>query len=84
MIAFTSDRDGDREIYTMNADGSGQTNISNHRSDEFFPESRPNEVPLPPHPELHRPLITVPKDIVKEATGPNGTKVSFEVSAEDI
>jgi hypothetical protein len=25
----------------------------------------------------------VPKDIVKEATGPNGTKVSFEVSAED-
>ena len=29
-IAFQSFRDGNWEIYTMNADGSGQTNISNN------------------------------------------------------
>lgn len=30
MIAFDSERDGNPEIYVMNADGSGQTNISNN------------------------------------------------------
>jgi TolB protein len=29
MIAFTSLRDGDREIYVMAPDGSGQTNLTN-------------------------------------------------------
>ena len=29
-IAFTSDRDGISEIYVMNADGSGQTNLTNN------------------------------------------------------
>ncbi len=29
-IAFRSSRDGNYEIYVMNADGSGQTNISNN------------------------------------------------------
>ncbi len=29
-IAFTSGRDGNPEIYVMNADGSGQTNITNN------------------------------------------------------
>ena len=33
-IAFLSDRDGDTEIYVMNADGSGQTNVS-HGSGDF-------------------------------------------------
>jgi hypothetical protein len=28
-IAFTSDRDGHSEIYTMNADGSNQTRLTN-------------------------------------------------------
>jgi dipeptidyl aminopeptidase/acylaminoacyl peptidase len=28
-IAFTSDRDGNSEIYVMNADGSGQTRLTN-------------------------------------------------------
>jgi len=28
-IAFNSDRDGTREVWVMNADGSGQTNLSN-------------------------------------------------------
>ena len=29
-IAFTSDRDGNNEIYVMNADGSGQTRLTNN------------------------------------------------------
>lgn len=33
MIAFESERDGDGEIYSMNADGSGQTNLT--RSDAW-------------------------------------------------
>ena len=29
-IAFSSDRDANYEIYVMNADGSGQTNLTNN------------------------------------------------------
>ncbi|MDQ4005967.1 MAG: DPP IV N-terminal domain-containing protein, partial [Actinomycetota bacterium] len=32
-IAFTSERDGPEEIYVMNADGSGQTNLTNLQAD---------------------------------------------------
>lgn len=31
-IAFTSGRDGDREIYVMNADGSGQIRLTDNLS----------------------------------------------------
>ena len=31
-IAFTSERDGNWEVYIMNADGSGQTNLTNHQA----------------------------------------------------
>ena len=34
QIAFSSDRDGNREIYTMNADGTAQTNRSNHPTED--------------------------------------------------
>jgi len=36
-IAFTSDRDGNEEIYVMNADGSGQTNLSNNPALDAVP-----------------------------------------------
>jgi Tol biopolymer transport system component len=36
-IAFVSDRDGNREIYVMNADGSNQTNISRNPADDESP-----------------------------------------------
>ena len=36
-IAFTSDRDVNLEIYTMNADGTGQTNISNNAASDSAP-----------------------------------------------
>jgi Tol biopolymer transport system component len=34
-IAFISGRDGNNEIYVMNADGSGQTNLTNHPAYEL-------------------------------------------------
>jgi Tol biopolymer transport system component/predicted Ser/Thr protein kinase len=36
-IAFESDRDGNNEIYVMNPDGTGQTNLTNHRTDDGMP-----------------------------------------------
>ena len=42
QIVFTSDRDGNLEIYVMNDDGTGQTNISNDPDDDFEPAWSPN------------------------------------------
>jgi TolB protein len=39
---FTSDRNGNLEIYVMNADGSGQTNLTNASTDEWNPAWSPN------------------------------------------
>jgi TolB protein len=36
-VAFTSDRDGDYEIYVMNADGSGVTQLTDNGVSEFDP-----------------------------------------------
>jgi RNA polymerase sigma factor (sigma-70 family) len=36
-IAFESDRDGNGEVYVMNADGSGQTNLSRNPADDGWP-----------------------------------------------
>ena len=36
-IAFASSRDGNREIYLMNPDGSEQINITNHRANDINP-----------------------------------------------
>jgi len=33
-IAFRSNRDGNWEIYVMNADGSGQTNLTNNGAND--------------------------------------------------
>lgn len=41
-IVFTSSRDGDREIYVMNPDGSKQTNLTRHPADDFYPTWSPN------------------------------------------
>lgn len=37
-IAYTSNRDGNKEIYVMNADGSEKTNLSNTPADDWFPK----------------------------------------------
>lgn len=36
-IVFTSNRDGNPEIYIMNPDGSGQVNLTHHRAADFDP-----------------------------------------------
>ena len=36
-IAFISTRDGNREIYVMNADGSGAANVTNDAADDWLP-----------------------------------------------
>jgi Tol biopolymer transport system component len=39
-IAFVSDRDGNDELYVMNADGTGQTNLTNNPADDDRPAWR--------------------------------------------
>ena len=41
-IAFTSDRDGNAEIYVMNADGSNQTRLTNNTTGDWGPAWSPD------------------------------------------
>ena len=41
-IAFTSDRDGNREIYLMNADGTGQTRLTDNLFRDDYPTWSPD------------------------------------------
>src|SRR3972149_2022770 len=41
-IAFDSRRDGNPEIYVMNADGSGQTNLTNNPANDAVPAWSPD------------------------------------------
>ncbi len=41
-IAFTSERDGNFEIYVMNADGTGQTNLTNNPATDVEPSFSPD------------------------------------------
>jgi TolB protein len=41
-IAFTSNRDGNYEIYLMNADGSGQRNLTQHPASDNFAAFSPD------------------------------------------
>src|SRR5207302_930733 len=41
QIAFISTRDGNPEVYVMNADGTGQTRITNNPADEERPDWHP-------------------------------------------
>ncbi len=40
-IVFTSERDGNQEIYVMNDDGNNQVRITNHSSIDWFPDWSP-------------------------------------------
>jgi TolB protein len=37
MIAFNSDRDGITQVYVMNADGSGQTRLTDNEYGAWWP-----------------------------------------------
>jgi TolB protein len=58
-IAFTSRRDGPREVYTMAADGTAVTRVTVNGLDEYQPEYSPDDrqllfvVPVPPTRELY-------------------------------
>jgi tol-pal system beta propeller repeat protein TolB len=41
-IAFVSDRDGNSEIYVMNADGSNQTRLTHDNADDVMPKWSPD------------------------------------------
>jgi dipeptidyl aminopeptidase/acylaminoacyl peptidase len=41
-IAFVSNRDGNPEIYVMNADGSGVTRLTNNPAEEWMPAWSPD------------------------------------------
>jgi len=40
-ITFQSDRDGNDEVYVMNADGSGQTRLTNNLGKDLLPAWSP-------------------------------------------
>lgn len=40
-IVFTSNRDGNLEIYSMNADGTGQANLTKNPANDFYPAGEP-------------------------------------------
>ena len=42
MIVFTSERDGNREIYIMNSDGSSQTRLTHNDSPDYTPSWSPD------------------------------------------
>ena len=46
-IAFSSARDGNYEVYVMNADGSGQTRLTDDPSGDTFPSWFIQSVPEP-------------------------------------
>ena len=73
-------RQGGR-LWTMNVDGTGLTQIpppphGEHRTPDWQPVFAAEEDTAPP-------FVTGPDDLTAEATGPDGTMVTFEVSAED-
>src|SRR2546422_3511079 len=41
-LAFLSSRDGNYEVYVMNADGSAQTNLTNNAADDYAPAWSPD------------------------------------------
>jgi PKD repeat protein len=81
-IAFSRGGGPLSEVYVMNADGSGQTNISNNPAGDSHPDWGPatdqgsgDNTP---------PILTVPEDIMVNATTANGgTVVTYTVTAED-
>ena len=85
-IAYETDRDlpnHNREIYTMNADGSDQHNISNNvATADQAPDwgTHQNEMPSP---DTTSPVLSVPENIVVEATSEQVAQVTFTVTAQD-
>jgi hypothetical protein len=70
------------EVYVMNADGSGQTNISNNPATHDNPDWGHATATGPE--DITPPILTVPDDIVLEATTEQVAQVTFTVTAHRI
>jgi Tol biopolymer transport system component len=92
-IAFTSDRDGGKDIYVMNADGSGQTNLTSHPDDDWGPDWSPDGMSIAfvserdGNPEIYvmdadgtnqRRLTDAPSGDWWPAWSPDGRLIAFE------
>ncbi len=96
-IAFTSDRNGDFEIYTMNPDGSGQTRLTNDPAEDVQPAWSPDGARLAFVTNRDRDmeiyvmnadgtnptrLTNSPGQDIEPTWSPDGTKIAF-TSARD-
>ena len=78
-IVFTSTRNGNLEIYTMNADGSGQTNLSNNADFDFWPGWSPDGTKLVFASNRHG----NPEIYVMNANGNNPTRLTDNPAVDD-
>jgi HYR domain/WD40-like Beta Propeller Repeat len=80
-IAFVSNRD----IDVMNAeDGSEQTTLSGHPANDIHPDWGPATATEPsPEEDITPPVLTVPDDMILEATNEQGAQVTYTVTAQD-
>jgi Tol biopolymer transport system component len=91
-IAFVSSRDGNSEIYVMNADGSGQTRLTNNAASDFAPAWSPDGAKIvfvstrDGNSEIYvmnadgsgqTRLTTVSESDAAPAWSPDGTKIAF-------
>jgi len=79
-IAFTSNRDGNQEVYVMNADGSNQTNLSSNPANDLAPTRSPDGTKI---------AFTSNRDgnqqiYVMNADGTNQTRISNNNANDNI
>jgi Tol biopolymer transport system component len=93
LIAFTSNYDGNDEIYLMNANGSNPINLSNHPATEFGPSWSPDGKKITfsssragghdifvmePDGSLQTNLTNMPGSDLEPAWSPDGQKIAFD------
>jgi Tol biopolymer transport system component len=82
MVAFPHSEDNTEDwfepsdIYTVNPDGSNVSNLTNSLAFEQSPD-------WGPLPDSKPPTLSIPTDITKEATRPDGAAVEFKATATD-